>query len=214
MHTNSFIISRTTFAIIFSLTYSFFAQAGSFKSTFNTSTYSGTNARLAFDFIGGDGNIHNSVIVSNFFTDGSLGSPTNMGDVTGILPATSTLQSTSFFNEILQPIALGNAIGFDLNISEFIDAGATLPDALSVFLLDGNNQPLFNTTDPTGANALFVVNIDGSTPGGLNVYTATPDTSSPMVWSVSTIPEPSVLQLSVAGLIGFGVSRFRKRYHD
>lgn len=190
----------------------FQVNATSLTATIDTSSIAGTDAQLAFDFLAGDGAVLNSVTISNFLSDGTLGGASLIGSASGSLPGTVTLQNTGFFNEALQSILLGNSISFNFTLTENLDPSATIPDAFSVFLLDSSGSTLFPTTDPTGADALFAVDIDGTSTGNLNVYLADSGITSPVTWSVnssSTVPEPSVIFLLAAGLIGLG---YKKRY--
>ncbi|MGD0960584.1 MAG: NF038129 family PEP-CTERM protein [Methylomonas sp.] len=195
-----------------------YAYATEIDANINTASLSGTTAEIAFDFIAGDGDLLNSAVISNFVTDGSFspGTATLSGAAAGDLTTTATLLNTAFFNEILQPITLGSDIGFSVNLTQNLDPAATVPDSLSVFLLDGNGNNLFTTTDPTGADALLEFNIDGGALGNLNVYTATADINQPVTWSAaadvtSAVPEPAGIWLFAAGLFGLYCKRTAQR---
>src|SRR5438105_1377657 len=74
------------------------ASGSPIQLTVNTSGLSGSG-ELVFDFAG-DGDPQNSVTISSFATDGALGSPTTIGNVSGALPGVLTLNDNgSFFNE-------------------------------------------------------------------------------------------------------------------
>jgi len=180
----------------------------------DTSLLSGTSAQLAFDLIYGGGPSNNTVTISGFSTDGTLGSVSLFGLVTGTLPATVTLADSPsfFFNEYLTDLTLGTYISFGLDVTTN-GPGASLPDALSVFLLDPNTGfPLVTTSDPSGADSLFTLNINGTSEGDLGVYTstvdATPGSGSP--GSGATVPEPRTSILLGAGL-AFLIWRFEQR---
>jgi hypothetical protein len=178
----------------------FSAHATLLEATIDTSSLIGTNAQIASDFIAGDGSSLNTVTISHFSTDATLGTATATGSATGDMRGTVSLQSASFFNEVVQPVTLGNRIRFNLNLTENFSAGTTTPDALSVFLLDSQGNPIIYTTDPTGSNALFLSNIDGSSHSDLHNYS---DLSSQISWnvtSVSAVPEPEEWAMMIIGL--------------
>lgn len=192
------------------ISFSAYAAYTTLSTTINTSALAGTQAQIAFDFIAGDSSVLNSVSVFNFLTDGiiSSGTASLTGDATGDLTSSATLQNTSFFNEIMQPISLGNSITFNVTLSQ--EFSGSIPDALSVFLLDTSYMPLFHTTDPTGADSLFFFNIDGAAISGLNIYAADSAISNPVTWSVQpvqTVPIPATILLFISGLFSLGLNR-------
>ena len=67
----------------------------------DTSPLAGTSASVAFDFIDGDASNNNSATISDFSTNGILGSHSISGEVTGTLPGTITLGDAASFNEFL-----------------------------------------------------------------------------------------------------------------
>jgi len=180
------------------------AVADSVTISVNTSAVTGVSASLAFDLING-GSASNTVTISDFSTDGTLGAVSPTGEVTGTLPGTVTLMDSpaSFFNEYLTGMTLGASISFVLDATTNGPDPVSVPDALSVFLLDPiTGLPLFPTSDPTYSDSLFNLNIDGtptgtlsvySAPGGEAVVTATPVTAT-------SIPEPATFFLLIVGL--------------
>jgi hypothetical protein len=120
---------------------------------------SGAIQMLAFDLIGGDAQSGNNVATaSNFQTDG------------GLLNASRVvLQDSTFFNEELRTITFGHFLTFNLTLTD----NHTPPgfDEFSFLVLDSAGQlPLVHTTDPTGADVLFAIDINGSSGGALAVY--------------------------------------------
>lgn len=137
------------------------AEAITLNVNINTTSWFGTSAALAFDLIDGDGVINNSAQISGFLTDGSFDSSLAVlwGDATGQLDTSATLRDSGGFNELLQPLVLGDNLQFQLQLSDFIDFNALVPDRFSFFILDEFSAlPLFETSDPTGSN-----NYSGST---------------------------------------------------
>ncbi|MDS4019132.1 MAG: NF038129 family PEP-CTERM protein [Candidatus Competibacter sp.] len=190
----------------------------------DTTALSGTAAYLAFDFIDGDG-VANTATVGNFYTDGTLGAASTTGGASGTLPpGPVTLSDTDFFNEFLQELTLGTTVSFTLDLTEIGPAaGGSLPDSFTFFLLDRPTDPdqipmpLFATTDPTGAGALFQADIDGTAGGVLSVFApvaSLPGEPDPTVsWTVTparSVPLPSTAWLLGAGVLG-GLAARRRR---
>ena len=165
----------------------------------DTSIYSGTDAQLAFDLISGGDPSSNTVTISGFSATGTLGADgLNRGNASGSLPGTITLSTAglSFFNEYLKNITLGSKFSFLLDATTNGSGSAFSPDAFSLFILDpSSSSTLYSTTDPTGADALLLLNIDGSSNGDLSVYDATV--------SATPVPEPGTAVLLSAGFLLF-----------
>ena len=166
----------------------------------DTSLLSGTSAQLAFDFIDG-GSPSNTITLSNFSTDATLGINSPTGGVSGTLPGTVTLTDSSFFNEYLTNISLGTNFSFLLDATTNGPDPSSIPDAFSLLLFDPiTGFPLFATTDPTGANSLLTLNINGSPTGALDVYIAPGGEAVATVTPVVATPEPSTLLMLGSGL--------------
>ncbi|MFO1429667.1 MAG: NF038129 family PEP-CTERM protein [Candidatus Competibacteraceae bacterium] len=169
------------------------ASATTLQVSLDSSALAGTSAQLAFDLTNGDGVTNNAVTI------------TATG---GMLSGSWMLSDTSFFNELLLPVTLGNSISFTLSLTEKF-AGGLVPDQFSLFLLDSiTSMPLFTTSDQTGDDALFAFDLGG--PGGLQVFAAT-GTPPAATWTVmnAAIPEPSVWLLFATGLLGLVCHRWR-----
>lgn len=186
-----------------------------YDATINTSSLTGTNATLAFDFIAGGGTQSNSITISDFSTDGTLGlAGPNSGSVTGALPGSvtlSTLGGTSFFNEYLQGETLGTTISFQFSATTDAPTDSSLPDTFSFFILDPTaSYSLLTTTDPTGADSLFTSQIDGSASGVMSIYGSDPAIAVTLTTPTTAVPEPSGLGLLGAGVL-CGVAALAKR---
>jgi hypothetical protein len=169
----------------------------------DTAGVSGTSGSLAFDLIDG-GAPANSVAITNFSSNGMLGSTLSTGAVTGTLATGVSLSDGTFFSEHLQVITLGTTISFDFEATSNAPEPGSLPDAFSFFLLDATGTlPLVTTNDPTGADALFVYNIGIANP--LEVY------GSPSVTvhvdSPAQVPEPATLLLVSTAIVLMGQAR-------
>jgi hypothetical protein len=183
------------------------ARAGSvFDIAIDTTALSGSSAQLAFSFVSGDP-ASNTVTISEFDTDGLLGASFASGGVTGALPDTVSIADTEFFNSLLQNLTLGGAISFALTLTRHFAGPA--PDQLALYLLDPDlGVPLFGTSDPTGADALFAVDITGTEFGEYQVFhsslSASPVSSMP-------VAEPSSSLLLAAGAMALVASRRGRR---
>lgn len=189
------------------------AGAATLSVSIDTTALSGTAASLAFDLIDGDGSLgNNSVIVSGFTSGGTLGSATVSGGVSGTPPEV-TLTDTSAFNELLQFLTLGTSISFTVTLTDNINAGSTDPDQFALYLLDGAGlASLVATTQLVGANALFAYDINGQSPGNLQVFSLSGGVNNPN-WTAtinlpSGVPEPGTLALfGLGSLLLLGASR-------
>jgi hypothetical protein len=171
------------------------AMADSFEVNINTTPLKGVAGYLAFDFIGGTPIENNTVTISSFTSDATLGALTPTGGATGsIFPGPGTLNDSQFFNELLQAVTFGTTVSFTLDLATSVSSGG-IPDAFAFYLLDSTQNP-FTTSDPTGADSLFAINITGPglTP---DVYTSSSATATIAPGGVTAIPEPSSLLLIV-----------------
>ena len=175
-----------------------------FDVSIDTSPLAGLSGYLAFDLVAGSSGLPNLVEVTAFVTTATLGDSTLTGDASGSLPGPLTLTSTTFFNEVLQQVQFGaGSTTFRLTMGSAVAPGA-IPDGFSFFLLDQDFAP-FDTSDPTGAGALFVVDL--SPPLGPVVFQSTWATAT-----VTPVPElPTVVLLFVGGLaLRIGQVGFRR----
>ncbi len=127
----------------------------------DTTPLAGVSGFIGFDFVSGDGVPNNTISIQGFGTDGLFGPPSFTGDASGdLLAGPLLLGDSQFFNSALVPVQFGTVVGFELHTTE---AGTSLPapDEFSFFILDGFMTTL-PTTDPSGANALLVVDIQGT----------------------------------------------------
>lgn len=129
--------------------------------TIDTRPLQGLSGYLAFDFIAGSPGGGNVASISSFASDALLGSASSSGSVSGALqPGPLQLDGSQFFNEFLQGVSrFGSQISYVL---DFAPNGSSSgrPDQFSFFLLDATQVPIA-TTDPTGAGALFSIDLSG-----------------------------------------------------
>mgnify|MGYP001809646210 CR=1 FL=1 len=188
-------------------------HATALQVSLDTSALAGTDAVLAFDFMDSDC-ANNAITISDFLTDGTLGTPDAPFDgVAGVLPATVTLSETGdSLIELLQGFTLGTRISFTLDLTEAA-SGVSPFDSFALFLLDDSLMPLFATNDLTGADALFAVDIDGTRTGQIHRF-APADPSAAVSWtltSAAVVPAPSPLWLLTIGALGTLGARARPR---
>lgn len=152
-------------------------RAGNAQVLYNvmisTTGLNGLSGQLSFELTNGN-NVtpNNALTFSNFTTDATLtgGTNDNTPGTSGNLPGTVTLQDQQFFNYSRRPIVFGNIIHFTLNATtNFAAPGG--PDEFAFFLVDPTNTAsLVSTSDPSGTDALFSIDIDGSTSDTSTVY--------------------------------------------
>ena len=179
-----------------------------FNVVVDTTSLGGSNATLAFVFLDG-GSPSNSVVLSTLASNGTQGTASITGDVTGSGPW--TFSDTSFFNELLVDFTpMGTSLSFSFTATDNpADAGSS-PDSFAFTILDSASQlPLIATDDPLGTDALFFMNL-GNGEQGLNVYNPilAPDQIFSIEVTPANVPEPATLALLV---VGFG-AMFRRRW--
>ena len=192
------------FALVLFITH-LTAAAGPLRFQISGLSAYGPNVGLALNFIDG-GAPDNRVDVNGFSGDGSLGTVSTQGDVVGDLSTGFRLQDSSFFNELLLSFTGGDSLSFQFEASAMAPGIGAFADAFSLYLIDlVTGATLFDTTDGSGANALFLQVVDGSDSGLLNVYAA--GQAPGVQWSVQpvgtpgTVPEPSTLAAVLLALL-------------
>lgn len=153
---------------------------GTYNFTINTLAVKGQPGKIVLDYTvnvpGGSGN---SVYITNYTSTGTglqLGLPETQGGlVTGDIillnnPASSTqIIGGAFFNELaVTYVKFGDQITFSVDVPASSLPG--IPDEFSLYILDANNRPLFSTSDPTGGNALVVMDANGQPGGAVTIY--------------------------------------------
>lgn len=182
----------------------------------NTTTIVGQSGFLNFQFnpkTDGQTPFNDSVIVYNF-SGGTLGAVDTAVNVTGSLPDGATISNTGATNELIQSFTFGKTLSFDaifssLNPDQAFFEPFAVPDEgnlFQFFVLDSGQNP-FETTDPSGNNALVTIE------QGADGFLAPSQTYR--LTSVASVPEPSsglsLLLLSALVLIPVGLAVRRQR---
>ena len=171
------------------------AQAAPVLITVDTTQLAGTSGKFAFDLIDG-GAPANAVTLRNFSGNATFGGYSVTGGVVGSAPGTVILSDTSFFNEYVQNLVFGSTFSFVLDASDNATTSFA-PDAFSLFVLDSTGVPLGISTDPTGANSLFILNIGDAQ--GLQLFDSTVVNITAQAEPAGAVPESgSALLVAIA----------------
>jgi len=175
----------------------------------DTSAVSGTSGKLVLDFTNSNPGDGNNVQIRSFAAPGAtLGLAQTQGGlvsgdlILGLNPANFTfVDSDFFFNEVtVNFVKFSNKVTFTLQTSEIGPPAASPPAQLAFFILDSSGFPLFPTLDPLTANALFSIDVTGTSGGALNVFgpavLTAPNKISIVVPAQDTTPPVSVASAS------------------
>jgi hypothetical protein len=158
----------------------------------------------------GIGDANNTATLTNFLFNGgaAVGNSTLTGGATGNLTSGVSLTDSSFFNQFIQGFTPGSALSFRLSLSTNVDSGGT-PDEFSFAILDhtGTEIPtlasffdVFVQIDIDSANPIvrtFATDTSRTPEGGGGSINIAAPTATP----VSSIPEPTMLTLTISGLV-------------
>lgn len=183
------------------------AHATTFDVTVDSTSLKGSTAVLAFDFING-GPPDNTVNLSTVISNGTQGSTSIAGNVTGTAPWTFSDSGNSLFNELLVTFdPMGSALSFSFTTTDNAPPLGPFPDAFSFFVLDPLDLlPLITTNAPGGSGALFEFDITGQGIGGLSVFTPNEADFSMQV-TPQGVPEPGSFALLCAGVVALSVRK-------
>ena len=191
---------------------SVYADGISVNVSVNTSALPSTpGSEIVFFLTDGSGlgDANNTAALSSFAfgVGGSAGlvdAFNTTGGASGTLSGAS-LTDSAFTNVFAAFFTAGSQLSFLLNLTAHVDAGGT-PDQFGLAILDPSGVPI-PTTDPTGFNNLFVINLDAASPtvqAYSNQLTVTPA-------GVVATPEPAAALLLAGGLAAVVLKRKRSR---
>jgi hypothetical protein len=180
----------------------------SYQVSVDTSPLSGVSGYMDFNIFGGIPFQDNVATISSFTSDSTLGGTFTQGDVAGTLtPGPLTLTADAFDSEWLQTVTFGNTTTFVLNVTTNFTTGST-PDSFAFYLLDSTQTP-YATSDPSGADSIFVIDLTGAStapqvfvstaPNLQFTATVTPITST----STPEVSPGSSVALGLAVMLGF-----------
>jgi hypothetical protein len=173
------------------------ARAGAiYDINVNTTSLAGTSGYLDFVFNPGAAPVDPaSVTLFGFTSDGTLTGPylPDLGDVTGTLPGTVTINNTDVDNDHTEGFVFGSFfdIFVDLDIPAISD-DAQSGDSFYLTLFDSGFLPLIGQGQPFGQ----LVEIDLDTNANPTVQNFSPDGEA----TVTATPEPASLVLLATGL--------------
>lgn len=190
-----------------------------FTATLNTTPLESDAAQGPFYVdltLTGGSTLNTAQVTINGFTFGSGGSagssinPTN--GASGNINSTVTLVNSTEYNDFYQSFTPGSQLTFNVDVAT-TSYDTPIPANFSFSILDGTQNPI-PTTDPTGADTLLNVDLNGPSPT-FNLYGSVPDSyglSAPTVSTPSMVPEPATLVMVSLGLLMAGsVARRRRR---
>jgi hypothetical protein len=195
-----------------------FAQPASpvreYDVVLDTVALSGRNARLVFNLTNGDTGANALVQISQFTTNGSVGTTsTARGNVIGSLDTAILLDDRSAMTTqyVQTDAVLGTQLSFHLKTTDLHAAPDKPYDAFTFHVLNAQAKtPLVATSDPTRANAVFVLEL-GRTPGSPEKLTLFQRDlyQSSYTWSatVTPVPEPAATAAAVAAFAALALLR-------
>lgn len=154
----------------------------------------------------GDGN--NTITLSDitFGAGATLDPAVDTSNVTGTIDTTVSMADTTFDSSLGILFNPGATVSFLLDFTSNPDSGGT-PDSFSFVMFDSNGN-LVATSDPTGADTIMNLNLDGS-----NTSTFADSNYATVTAASVATPESSsllLLMMGLAGIVGLGMSQ-RKR---
>jgi len=129
--------------------------------TFDTSAVRGLSGFLDFQFAANtDGTTPlNSTLTLSGFSGGALGTVNAAGsvNVTGALPGSAAVSNAGAGGELMQAFTFGSSLSFDTALPVPAPGGAADEGNTFQFFVLDSGANLFQTTDPSGANALAAI---------------------------------------------------------
>ncbi len=180
--------------------------------TVDTTAIGGTAGNIDFQFNPGGVSQSAFVSISSFSSVGGTltGAPLTVGDVSGTLPGTVTINNTAALNDYFQPFTFGMSFQFQLLFGgpaiTSPDGTSTSGSAFGLSLFNSAGDATFLTTNPDGFAGVGDVGLDGKVT--TTVFPSNANGGPPVVtFSTSVVPEPSTFSficpffLAIAGAI-------------
>jgi hypothetical protein len=170
----------------------------------DTIAFVGRNARLVFSLTNGDTGANAMVQISQFTTNGSVGTTsTTRGNVIGSLDTAILLDDRSaMVTQYVQTDAvLGTQLSFHLKTTDLHAAPDKPYDAFTFHVLNAQAKtPIVATSDPTRANAVFVLELGRDDPSRRLTLFQRDLYQSIYSWSatVTPVPEPAATAAAIA----------------
>lgn len=184
-------------------------RADSFNVRVDTSTISGVEGLLNFQFLPGNVDAPAAAAsVSSFSaTDAMLGGAATAGDVTGALPGAVTIRNTFQLNEVAQDFVYGDEISFDVSLTGLTGGASGSEFSLYLFALGQTPDEFASllTTDVDGRLLSIILDADGNSSFetfGIN--------GSTISVTPAAVPEPAAILLLGTGLAASVLNRMRK----
>ena len=191
------------------------ANATALQFTLETPSLSGATAYLAFDFINGDGVVNNTVTISDFATDGTLGVASPTGGASGtLIPGPVTLTDTDLFNSFLQALTLGASLSFTVNLTEQPSV-ALFPDSFAFSLLNDSAFAAVRDHRSVWLGCALCLRYRWPIQGDA-IHLCPERNRFTVTWAVgpvASVPLPSTVWLLGAGLLGGLAVRRRGGLH-
>ena len=127
----------------------------SYNFNADTSSIAGTTGFIDLQFSPGNIVAPASAAITNFSTDGTLGTAVLTGAITGTLPGNVTMNNTNGANDYWLQVTFGKSVNFSLNLS-----GAAGSSFGLSFYQDVNTPTL--TNDPNGFATIIDMNPTGA----------------------------------------------------
>lgn len=177
-----------------------------FQVKVNTPTLVGDPGYVDFQFNSGGADADAGSATITLFSGATPGTDFPIGDVTGSLPGTVTINNTPGLNDLFQAVTFGSEILFRVTIDgPVLNSFDPLSTSGSTFTFsmfaDDQVTPLL-TNDPAG----FALTIDVGPLGALTVN----DLSQRGVIELAEVPEPSTAALLLTGA-ALIAARLRRR---
>ncbi len=185
-----------------------------YQVTVNTSTLSGTNGNIDFQFNPGGATSQAALVAISSFTGAVInGTAFTTGGVSGNLPSTVTINNSTAFNDYFQALTFGPSLSFLLQFNgpavNSPNGTATSGSAFGLSLYNAAGDTPLLTTNPDGFIGTANVNLNGTVTTTTYPSNGTGGAPVATFTVVSSVPEPGTFVLLGASFLSIGF--FRRR---